>query len=385
MARGCASRSRRRPRGPVRGLAWPRTSAARRGAARSGRLARPSGAYKSESLANPVVVWLILLRCTRTPRSYFDRVLRSRRKHPNKVGSRPEVSRLPRCITVFAARDAPPRPCESSASRANIRRSRGTRSVAASRRRRCAVSTRRPIDSGGRGRSLATPRREFAVIRRGSQVRIATMRLPWSAAPAPPVEPPPPWWAATVATPTTAVETLDLGALAIFVFVLVAVSIQYRDYAKPLDAVFLRTARALGSTCETWDDWLDAHGLAPGRKSHRRQPRDPRDRQGFWRRRAKIPSPPAARPPRQAEILASPGGNPIAARRATPADRLGFCVARAKIPIAARRATPADRLGFRRRRDPRAQALISARSATASRWSSPYSSLRAAVRVRRTG
>ena len=133
------------------------------------------------------------------------------------------------------------------------------------------------------------------------------MRLPWSAAPAPPVEPPPPWWAATVATPTTAVETLDLGALAIFVFVLVAVSIQYRDYAKPLDAVFLRAARALGSTCETWDDWLDAHGLAPGRKSHRRQPRDPRDRQGFWRRRAEIPSPHAARPPQTGWDSASPG------------------------------------------------------------------------------
>ena len=42
--------------------------------------------------------------------------------------------------------------------------------------------------------------------------------------------------------------------------IFVALALQYREFCTPLDGVFIAVARALGSTCETWQDFLDAHG-----------------------------------------------------------------------------------------------------------------------------
>ena len=66
--------------------------------------------------------------------------------------------------------------------------------------------------------------------------------------------------ASLLSVPTGAVDALDRIALAVFLTTFVALALQYREFCTPLDGVFIAVARALGSTCDTWQDFLDAHG-----------------------------------------------------------------------------------------------------------------------------
>ena len=66
--------------------------------------------------------------------------------------------------------------------------------------------------------------------------------------------------ASLLSVPANAGDALDRIALAVFLTTFVTLALQYREFCTPLDGVFIAVARALGSTCETWQDFLDAHG-----------------------------------------------------------------------------------------------------------------------------